>query len=46
MASKKSTLNAKKLIRANGRNGAKAPAKAVPFKLTYSTMFNPPELMT
>jgi 1-pyrroline-5-carboxylate dehydrogenase len=29
---------------ANGRNG-RAPAKAAPFKLTYSTMFNPPEEM-
>ena len=34
--------NAKKIARTNGKNGAKAPA---PFKLTYSTMFNPPELM-
>ena len=45
MATKKATKKAapRKNARANGRNG-RAP-KAAPFKLTYSTMFNPPELM-
>ncbi len=57
MASKKPAKNAKPSKKnarannkaANGRNGrapAKAPAqRAAPFKLTYSTMFNPPEEM-
>ncbi len=43
MASKKSTKKsaARKAARTNGRRPARA--KAAPFKLTYATMFNPPE---
>ncbi|MGH2525076.1 MAG: aldehyde dehydrogenase family protein, partial [Anaerolineales bacterium] len=35
----------RKTARANGRNGRAAAKRAAPFKLTYSTMFNPPEEM-